>query len=113
MNVKAELEGKVLKVKLEGEVDMSTSGKVWDEISPYIEGKKPKAGATVVDLSEVSYMDSSGIATLVRAWQTIQKNGGKLRLAALSASVKDVFELAHVNEIFDIYETVEEALAGL
>lgn len=113
MNVRTELDGKVLKVKLTGEVDMSTSGKVWDEMSPYIEGKKPKAGAAVVDLSEVGYMDSSGIATLVRAWQTMQKNGGKLKLAAPSASVKDVFELAHVNEIFDICDSVQEALAGL
>jgi len=113
MKVKADLDAKVLKVKLEGEVDMGSSGKVWDEISSYIEGKKPKAKAAVVDLSGVSYMDSSGIATLVRAWQAMQKNGGKLRLAALSAPVKDVFELAHVNEIFDIYDSLEEALAGL
>jgi anti-anti-sigma factor len=58
-------------------------------------------------------MDSSGIATLVRTWQAAQKTGGKMRLAALSASVKDVFELAHVNEIFEIFPTVEEALKDL
>ena len=113
MNVDTNLDGKVLTVILEGEIDMSSSGTVWDAVGPFIEGKKPKAKACVVDLSKVSYMDSSGIATLVRAWQTTQKNGGKLRLASLSDSVKDVFELAHVNEIFEVFPSVEEALAGL
>ncbi len=113
MKVDTQLDGKVLKVVLEGEIDMSSSGSVWDAVAPFIEGKKPKAKACVVDLSQVSYMDSSGIATLVRAWQTSQKNGGKLRLASLSDSVKDVFELAHVNEIFDIFPSVDEALADL
>jgi anti-sigma B factor antagonist len=113
MKVDANLDGKVLMVTLEGEVDMSSSGDVWNAIAPHIEGKKPKAKACVVDLSKVSYMDSSGIATLVRTWQTVQKSGGKMRLAALSASVKDVFELAHVNEIFEIFDAVDDAMAGL
>jgi len=113
MKISTNLEGALLMVSLEGEVDMSSSGKVWDIISPFLEGKKPKAKAAVVDLSKVTYMDSSGIATLVRAWQTTKKNGGKLRLAALSAPVQDVFELAHVNTIFEIFPTIEKAREGL
>ena len=113
MKVSTCLEDKVLRVTLEGEIDMSSSGSVWDAISQYIEGKKPKAKACIVDLSQVSYMDSSGIATLVRTWQATKKSGGKMRLASPSAPVKDVFELAHVTEIFEIFPTVEAALAGL
>jgi len=113
MKVNANLNDKVLMVTLEGEIDMSSSGSVWEAIAQFIEGKKPKAKACVVDLSQVSYMDSSGIATLVRTWQATKKNGGKMRLAALSAPVKDVFELAHVTEIFEIFPTVETALAGI
>ena len=113
MKVNARLDDKVLMVTLEGEIDMSSSGSVWDAISQYIEGKKPKAKACVVDLSQVSYMDSSGIATLVRTWQATKKSGGKMRLASPSAPVKDVFELAHVTEIFEIFPTVEAAIAGL
>lgn len=113
MKVEVKLDGNILMVNLEGEVDMSSSGQVWDAMSPYLEGKKPKAKAAIVNLSKVSYMDSSGIATLVRAWQTTKKSGGKLRLAAPSPSVQDVFELAHVNTIFDIVASVEEAKKGL
>jgi len=113
MKIQTSFEGAVLMVNLEGDVDMSSSGQVWDTISPFIEGKKPKAKATVVDLSKVAYMDSSGIATLVRAWQTAKKNGGKLRLASLSAPVQDVFELAHVDKIFEIFPSVDKAREGL
>ena len=113
MKMTANLEGAVLLVVLEGDVDMSSSGQVWDKIAPFIDGKKPKAKACVVNLSAVTYMDSSGIATLVRTWQTTKKSGGKMRLAAPSAPVQDVFEMAHVDKIFEIFKTVEEALKGL
>ena len=113
MKMTANLNGAILMVDLEGDVDMSSSGQVWDNISPFLEGKKPKAKACVVNLAKVSYMDSSGIATLVRAWQTTKKAGGKLRLASPSDPVRDVFELAHVNTIFEIFASVEEAVKGL
>ena len=113
MKIDTNLQGNILLVKLEGEVDMSSSGSVWNAISPFVEGKKPKAKATIIDLSQVSYMDSSGIATLVRTWQTAQKTGGKMRIAAPSDPVRDVFELAHVAEIFEIFNTVDEAKKGL
>lgn len=113
MKIDANLNGAILVVKLEGEIDMSSSGQVWDAVAPYVDGKKPKAKACVYELSKVTYMDSSGIATLVRTWQTIKKSGGKMRIAAPSPSVKDVFELAHVNEIFEIFPTIEAAVAGL
>ena len=113
MKIQTNLDGSILMVNLEGDVDMSSSGQVWDTISPFLEGKKPKAKATVVDLSKVQYMDSSGIATLVRAWQTAKKSGGKLRLAAPSAPVQDVFELAHVDKIIEIFPSVDKAREGL
>lgn len=113
MKLETKLENGVLFVKLEGDVDMNSSGQVWDNISPFLEGKKPKAKAVIVELSKVTYMDSSGIATLVRAWQTVKKTGGKLRLASLSVPVQDVFELAHVDKVFEICKSVEEATKGL
>jgi len=113
MKIEINLDGTILMVNLEGDVDMSSSGQVWDTISPFIEGKKPKAKATIVDLSKVAYMDSSGIATLVRAWQAAKKNSGKLRLASPSPPVQDVFELAHVDKIFEIFPTIEKAREGL
>jgi anti-anti-sigma factor len=58
-------------------------------------------------------MDSSGIATLVECMQNCAKSGARLRLCDLSPSVRDVFELARLASIFEIFPTVNEASAGL
>jgi len=58
-------------------------------------------------------MDSSGIATLVEAMQNCMKRGMRLRLVALSPPVRDVFELARLASVFEIFPGVNEATTGL
>ena len=65
--------------------------------------------AIVVDLENVKYMDSSGIATLVEALQKIKKYGGRLWLTNLGDSVQSVFELSRLDRVFDISPTLDEA----
>ena len=65
--------------------------------------------AVVVDLENVKYMDSSGIATLVEALQKIKKYGGQLWLTNLSDTVRSVFELSRLDRVFDISPTLDEA----
>lgn len=64
----------------------------------------------VVDLSGVTYIDSSGIASLVEALQETRRRGTHLALAAVSGSALRVFELARLDRVFSIYATVEEGL---
>lgn len=63
----------------------------------------------VVDLSEVTAIDSAGIRALVRGHSTAQRMGGTLRLAAQSPAVKQVLDLAHLSGVFESYESVETA----
>jgi anti-anti-sigma factor len=58
-------------------------------------------------------MDSSGIATLVECMQNCMKTGARLRLCDLSPSVRDVFELARLASVFEIFPTFSDASAGL
>ena len=67
----------------------------------------------MVDFLEVTYMDSSGVATLVEALQLTNKNGGKLRLFNLGQPIKDVFELSRLDRVFEIYDDEREALEGI
>lgn len=104
----------IVVVSMGGEVDMSSSPKVREAFAPYFPKKKKGKSSVksiIVDLSQVKYMDSSGIATLVEALQNSNKTGISLRLAALSDAVKDVFELARLNHIFEIHKTLDAALA--
>ncbi|MBF8299653.1 MAG: hypothetical protein HW394_23 [Acidobacteria bacterium] len=63
----------------------------------------------VLDLSEVSAIDSAGIRALVRGHTTAQRMGGTLRLAAQSPAVSQMLELTHLNGVFESYESVEAA----
>ena len=63
----------------------------------------------VVDLSEVTSIDSAGIRALVRGHSTAQRVGGTLRLAAQSPAVSKMLELSHLSGVFASYESVEAA----
>ncbi len=69
-----------------------------------------KAGNVIVDLSGVTYIDSSGVASLVEALQAAKKNGSQLSLAAVSEPTRRVLELARLDKVFTIYSSVDEAL---
>jgi anti-sigma B factor antagonist len=100
-------------LKLKGDVDMNTSSDVRNALAAVFKQTSPAMKAILIDLSQVRYMDSSGIATLVECMQNCMKAGARLRLCDLSPSVRDVFELARLASIFEIFPTVNEASAGL
>jgi anti-sigma B factor antagonist len=96
---------------IKGDVDMNTSSDVRSNLGEVF--KQGGARALLVNLSGVRYMDSSGIATLVEAMQNCMKQGMKLRLVDLSPSVRDVFELARLSSVFEIFPSVNAAMVGL
>jgi len=100
-------------LKLKGDVDMNTSSDVRNALAAVFKQAAPSMKAILIDLSQVRYMDSSGIATLVECMQNCMKAGSRLRLCDLSPSVRDVFELARLASIFEIFPTVNEASTGL
>ena len=64
----------------------------------------------LVDLSAVTYIDSSGVASLVEALQAARKNGTDFALAAASESARRVLELARLDKVFTMYDTVNDGL---
>jgi anti-sigma B factor antagonist len=98
-------------MSLKGDVDMNSSPDVRGSLAAAF--KEGGAKALLIDLSGVRYMDSSGIATLVEAMQNCMKQGIRLRLVELSPSVRDVFELARLASVFEIFRSVDEASKGL
>jgi anti-sigma B factor antagonist len=63
----------------------------------------------LLNLSEVSYIDSSGIGELVSAYTTVSNNGGTLKLVGLTKRVKDLLQITKLYTVFDVHE--EEAHA--
>lgn len=104
VNIRSEKNLKIIEVT--GEVDLYSSPAFRKDL---LELTNAKNKSLLVDLYNVSYMDSSGIATLVEALQQVGKYGGKLRLANLRDAVKEVFELSRLDKVFEIFPSLEEA----
>ncbi len=66
----------------------------------------------VLNLSHVSYIDSSGVGTLVGVYTSARSTGGEIKLAALSGRVRDVLAITKLGSIFETFPTVEEAAAS-
>ncbi len=95
-------------VSIKGDIDKSSAPKIRELLTPYYNKNQR---AIIVDLTDVTYIDSTGIATLVEGLQWSHCSKNKFRLACLRPTVKDVFEIVHLLRIFDVFETKEDALA--
>lgn len=94
---------------LEGEIDLHVSPEVAEALRT-MTAKKPKR--VVVDLTKVTYLDSSGLAVLIEGMQNVQEYGGKFAVAGMQESVKHIFDIARLDQVFQIFSTVDEALAA-
>ncbi len=94
---------------LEGEIDLHVSQGIATSLKS-ITDKKPKQ--LVVDLSRVSYIDSSGLAVLIEGMQNVGGYGGNFALAGLQDGVRPIFEIARLDQVFRIYPDVPSALAA-
>jgi len=95
-------------LRIVGEVDMYSSTQVRRAL---LELVKQKQSPVIVDLNEVSYMDSSGVATLIEGLQMCGEYGGTLLIVGLRDNVREVFELTRLDKIFKIYQNIEAAMA--
>ncbi len=89
-----------------GEIDLSCAAMLRKRLSKVQETKPLRL---IIDLSAVPYMDSSGVATLVEAMQIARRNGSKLVRCGLQVKVRSIFEIARLDMIFTIVDSVEEA----
>jgi anti-sigma B factor antagonist len=94
---------------LEGEIDLHVSPGIAKALRVMTE-KKPKQ--LVIDLSHVTYVDSSGLAVLIEGMQNVEEYGGRFALAGLQETVRSIFEIARLDQVFRIFPTVEAALAA-
>ena len=63
----------------------------------------------VLDLSNVAYIDSAGLGSLVAILKDVRNSGKTFTLAALKPNVKRIFEMTRLDKVFKIVDTPEEA----
>jgi anti-anti-sigma regulatory factor len=81
-------------VPLKGEIDL--------HVSPTV----------TAALNNVIYIDSAGLAALIQAMQKVEGYGGKFMLAGLQETVRSIFEISRLDQVFQIFPDADAALVG-
>lgn len=97
-------------LQVSGEVDMARSPELRAVLATHAEAERP---ALLIDFTEVKYIDSSGLATLVEYVQRSSGFGGRFAVGGLSESVRTIFDIVRLSEVFPVHSSVADARAAL
>jgi len=92
-----------------GRLDVAGAPALKDAVSEVVKNGPPKV---VIDMEGVTFVDSTGLGSVISALKQIRSGQGELRLAAPNQQVRVVLELTTLDRVFPYYATVEEALTG-
>ncbi len=99
--------GNALVIKVDEErIDASVAVRFKDRVKD-LAGLRPRR--VVLDLSTVSFVDSSGLGAIVGSMKALGR-GRQLDLAGLSPAVEKVFQMTRMNSVFQIYDSVDAAV---
>ncbi|NTW38865.1 MAG: STAS domain-containing protein [Cellulomonadaceae bacterium] len=96
-------------VEVTGEIDVYTAPVLREELASLVDSEHTNL---VVDLSAVSFMDSTGLGVLVGALKKVRTLGGDLALVINEEKILKVFRITALTQVFSIHSTLDEALQG-
>lgn len=99
--------GEVWIVDLGGEIDLYGSSSVRKKFEEVL---KTKPKRFLVNLKKVFYMDSSGLATLIEAFQISRKQGIFFGIFGLNSQLQGLFEVTRLDKVFSIFQDEKEAI---
>lgn len=107
MQIKTEDKNGIKVCYADGEINLNTSPQLKKEFEKLAGAKAKKI---IINFSKVTYIDSSGLATLVEIFKKLRAYGGALKLVNLSPKIKNLFEITKLEKLFDILDDEEEAI---
>jgi anti-sigma B factor antagonist len=97
-------------IDVSGDIDLSNSPEVRTALLHEVrDNRRPRV---ILNLSEMGYMDSSGVASLVESLKASRDIGSRFILVGLSGPAREVLQLSRLVKVFEIYETEGEALTA-
>ncbi len=107
MKIEFRDKGNYIVANLEGELDIESSSDF-----------KKKAGMEIsnghsnmiIDLSQVVYVDSSGLGALIALQREARLNGGALVIIGATEQIRRTMKITHLDKLFEFYDTLEEAI---
>lgn len=100
----------VIVLDVSGDIDLANSPQVRKELLREV--KEKRTPRVVMNLTNVRYIDSSGVASLVEGLKASRDAGTRLILFGLSKTAREVLQLSRLLKIFEVYETEEQALGS-
>lgn len=108
MPITVRQEGTFTVMTLSGRFDALMAKEFKNSIARLIDARQLKIA---VDMAAVDFIDSSGLGALVGSLKGVSKEQGEIRIAGLTPEVQTIFELTRLHRIFDIYGSLDTALA--
>src|SRR5512143_1704277 len=96
-------------MKVKGRVDSETAPELDDALTKLLQNNRNKI---VLNLQDVSYMSSAGLRAMVKAYQSANKSGGDVRLAAVSEPIEVILRTVGMMQMLKMYPTNEVAAAS-
>lgn len=103
-----ELDARVHLIELSGEVDLYNAPAFKQRLVEAIESGKREV---VIDLTDVSFIDSTTLGVLVGGLKRLRPEGGNLRLVCSNENIVKIFEITGLDRVFSLHETREAAIA--
>jgi anti-sigma B factor antagonist len=101
-------EGGAVIVVANGEIDLRHTPDFHKALADICTARPEKL---IIHLGDVSYMDSSGVGTLVEIFRRMKDHGGRMMLVAPTERVRSLFEITRLDRFFAIFATEDEALS--
>jgi len=111
MELQSSLEGQTMVVDLHGDLDLNIADKLREALDKKLD--ETPALNLLLDLSNVTFIDSSGLAVLLGRYKRVSKSGGKVILTGAKPHVRNVLELSGLLRIMEEYPSAGEALAKI
>ncbi len=100
------MDGDIWLVSPQGRLDQSLNPELEQSFNELLNGGHQRF---IIDLTEVSYVNSGGLRCLVTAWRRSRSHGGDLILVGLNSRLEEIFSLVGFDRVFPIYTGIEDA----
>lgn len=110
MNIKQNAQGEVVVLALSGKI---MGGPDHERFLGEVKSLVADGHVDVlIDMSKVSWVNSTGLGILVSGYHTLKKNGGRLKICSVSDRIDNILNVTQLKLVFETYATCEEALAS-
>jgi anti-sigma B factor antagonist len=101
--------GPVTILTLSGKLAGDAGTTLWDTVESLLKEKRPQL---LIDLKQVTFVDSGSLGTLLALRGAVAEKGGTLKLLGVNARISDLLVTTRLTMVFDSYETEADALTS-